>query len=626
MAYNTGNPLGSTDARDLADNAYNFDTAVNSPNGTWIDRLGVNRTTFEGAIQGLGFFNVGDFATGYTLTNSRQTLTYSGHEYGWTGTFPKVVVPGSTPTPEEAGAWVDRTDLTLRSELVGGGATIEDISLVPSEVDGIIHKSRDSDVYDIIVTYGQSNSAGEPILSGDVTGFPSPLERSLMYDFGDGTIKPIIQGMVSSSGVASSGHAWGEFANEWYRQGGHGSVVVHCGRGATSIAMLSKGYTTGAADYYGLLVSAVAAAKAQCAVQGLTVGKTIVLFHQGETDQLNGTTFETYRAALVQLVADLAVDIVQDWFGVFTVGCPVNRPEYRWAEVQNAQRYVAQGRTGVVLAFDGCPSYNEKDGMVGVEGTHYTQKGLNTMGYFAAVRMWEVVGGGITRKTSDDISRYHGQVGAPWMRAQQASAIIVNDGGVLTLRHRDNGSGDLRPTNVKGFSISADTLSLLINISDRADFWSNYSAWTRNAYGTTAEVTRVKIGDEYYLQVDFYIDITVGVKVDDGSLYFGLPLSAAPAWVSDMFSVSVASNVATITHLGAELNPVASLYPDASFTDSSGYVAIRSTSTTETKVKVIATTNPVAVIKFSRLRIKPESLQAISGFALLVHGTYAPEF
>ena len=64
MAYNTGNPLGSTDARDLADNAYNFDTAVNSPDGTWVDRLGVTRSTFEGAIAGLTFFNVGDFATG----------------------------------------------------------------------------------------------------------------------------------------------------------------------------------------------------------------------------------------------------------------------------------------------------------------------------------------------------------------------------------------------------------------------------------------------------------------------------------------------------------------------------------------------------------------------------------
>jgi len=117
MAYNTGNPLGSTDARDLADNAVNFDSAVNSLAVTWIDRLGVTRSTFEGAVSGLTFFNVGDFATGFTLTNSRQTLTYSGHEYGWDGLFPKLVVAGSSPTPLGAGGWIDRTDLTIRSDL-----------------------------------------------------------------------------------------------------------------------------------------------------------------------------------------------------------------------------------------------------------------------------------------------------------------------------------------------------------------------------------------------------------------------------------------------------------------------------------------------------------------------------
>jgi len=120
MTYNTGNPIGSTDARDLADNAVNFDSAVNSLAGTWIDRLGVTRQTYEGVTQGLMFFNVGDFATGYTLTNSRQTLTYSGHEYGWTGSFPKVIPPSSTPAGTGgigAGAWVDRSDVTLRSDL-----------------------------------------------------------------------------------------------------------------------------------------------------------------------------------------------------------------------------------------------------------------------------------------------------------------------------------------------------------------------------------------------------------------------------------------------------------------------------------------------------------------------------
>jgi hypothetical protein len=46
--YNTGNALGSKDVKDLYDNAENFDQAVNSPDATWVDRLGVTRVTLQG--------------------------------------------------------------------------------------------------------------------------------------------------------------------------------------------------------------------------------------------------------------------------------------------------------------------------------------------------------------------------------------------------------------------------------------------------------------------------------------------------------------------------------------------------------------------------------------------------
>lgn len=50
MAYNTGNPLGSTDPRDLIDNAGNLDEAVNSESETWTDRRGVERATLPALI------------------------------------------------------------------------------------------------------------------------------------------------------------------------------------------------------------------------------------------------------------------------------------------------------------------------------------------------------------------------------------------------------------------------------------------------------------------------------------------------------------------------------------------------------------------------------------------------
>lgn len=64
--YNTGNPIGSTDARDLYDNAQNFDTAVNTSNPVWVDRLGNARTSLvaaAGFVIDTPWLNAEDFAT-----------------------------------------------------------------------------------------------------------------------------------------------------------------------------------------------------------------------------------------------------------------------------------------------------------------------------------------------------------------------------------------------------------------------------------------------------------------------------------------------------------------------------------------------------------------------------------
>lgn len=53
--YSTGNPLGSSDPRDLYDNAQNLDDAVNSASAEWTDRLGVKRPTLAAFFKGLTF-------------------------------------------------------------------------------------------------------------------------------------------------------------------------------------------------------------------------------------------------------------------------------------------------------------------------------------------------------------------------------------------------------------------------------------------------------------------------------------------------------------------------------------------------------------------------------------------
>lgn len=156
MTYNTGNPIGSTDARDRSDNSENMDILENSTTlNAHPDRLGTMRKTRKGMelehdnqisahesehdaqmlsfendfadrIAKMAFTPVGTFTAGATLTDARQTLLWEvseggdGHYYSWSGLFGasgKIVAAGSSPTPITAGSWVDRTDDSLRYEI-----------------------------------------------------------------------------------------------------------------------------------------------------------------------------------------------------------------------------------------------------------------------------------------------------------------------------------------------------------------------------------------------------------------------------------------------------------------------------------------------------------------------------
>ena len=72
MAYNTGNPIGSTDPRDAADNKENFDRFALSTERTYTDRLGVERKTVTGALQDYAAYNsrgVWTTATAYNVND-----------------------------------------------------------------------------------------------------------------------------------------------------------------------------------------------------------------------------------------------------------------------------------------------------------------------------------------------------------------------------------------------------------------------------------------------------------------------------------------------------------------------------------------------------------------------------
>ena len=99
MAYNTGNPLGSSDFKDLSDNAVNFDKYSNGPDPTYPNRFGELKLSisgmneefinaqegreaeFQAFLAHSAFTFIGDYAAGLNFTNRSQYMIRDGVAY-----------------------------------------------------------------------------------------------------------------------------------------------------------------------------------------------------------------------------------------------------------------------------------------------------------------------------------------------------------------------------------------------------------------------------------------------------------------------------------------------------------------------------------------------------------------
>lgn len=99
MAYNTNNPLGSNDFRDLSDNTVNFDYFANGSEPSYPNRFnqlklsisGMNEqfnnsqagraAQFEAALASIGFSPIGDYGAGVTFTTRQQYVVRAGLAY-----------------------------------------------------------------------------------------------------------------------------------------------------------------------------------------------------------------------------------------------------------------------------------------------------------------------------------------------------------------------------------------------------------------------------------------------------------------------------------------------------------------------------------------------------------------
>ena len=122
--YNTGKPIGSSDPRDLYDNAENLDVLTVSKEKTaHDDRLGVSRMTWHGIEQAFqdfllasGYEDIGDYTAGLEITARNQIFLRNG-EYYRAGA--SLVLPYATTGDwaTEGGSFVSVGDAALRQAL-----------------------------------------------------------------------------------------------------------------------------------------------------------------------------------------------------------------------------------------------------------------------------------------------------------------------------------------------------------------------------------------------------------------------------------------------------------------------------------------------------------------------------
>lgn len=133
--YNTGKPLGSTDPRDLYDNASNFDEGMNSASPAFTDRLGVLRKTwnametefdlaqagreteFQQFLTDSGFVSLGNYAAGLNFTAYNQYMARDGFFYRPAPSSVPFTTTGTWAGGDEALFMLFDADDTLRQEL-----------------------------------------------------------------------------------------------------------------------------------------------------------------------------------------------------------------------------------------------------------------------------------------------------------------------------------------------------------------------------------------------------------------------------------------------------------------------------------------------------------------------------
>ena len=169
MTYQTNNPVGSVDVRDLYDNAEAFDNFSAGPLDAYPDRFGVSRQSLQGIRNASQYVDLGPYAAGLVFTSRNQVFSYLGEFYA---PGPGLALPYTTDgsgAPEIAlfrsvGDAILRSDLADEANPPLGAALVGRAGQVVSSIVGLRALVKTAASKNALVTgyYAAGDGGGGP--------------------------------------------------------------------------------------------------------------------------------------------------------------------------------------------------------------------------------------------------------------------------------------------------------------------------------------------------------------------------------------------------------------------------------------------------------------------------------
>lgn len=257
----------------------------------------------------------------------------------------------------------------------------------------------DTSEVDLFIVYGQSNILGYANSNAFDYARSEQDPNAVRWD---GTkLSPMFWQMPSSSGDVSSGNAWTAFTKRYGELTNRKAVIIPCAKGETAIADLSKG----TAPYTDML-SWVNGCKSYLSSNGYSVGRISVLFAQGETDVVNGTTRSSYLTSAGQLWADLKSDTGAEVLIISSLGSTETQGEAKCNYIRLAQYQWAKTNPDVIIGFDNAKAFTQENSLLRSDGVHYTLRGYHLMGLGLADSAFEYYEGKTTPELNVLLNNY----------------------------------------------------------------------------------------------------------------------------------------------------------------------------------------------------------------------------